>query len=367
MRDILPHIERWTQDGKRFALATVVQTWGSAPRGIGSCMIVAHEADGDVDTVLVHGSVSGGCVEGAVIDAAEHVIKTGTPAMLEFGVADETAWNVGLSCGGRIRVFVEVFWGCSPHESTRELWRIVQERLHKRLPTVLITRTDTGSYSHILYDEHSRYITDTAADVSLQALSQLARTALDERRSMETELSAESFIVRLLPAPPQLVVVGAGHIAVHLVKFARELEFETTVIDPRGVFADAERFGASPPDKLLNAWPDEALPTMHVTDETCVVMLTHDPKIDDPALQFVLKRNVRYIGALGSTKTHEKRLHRLREAGFDDEALRRIHAPVGLAIGAKTPAEVALSIMAEIVKVQRRGKQDGIATMERMA
>jgi xanthine dehydrogenase accessory factor len=356
MRDILPHIERWmerwTQDGKQFALATVIQTWGSAPRGVGSCMIVAHEADG---SVLVHGSVSGGCVEGAVMDVAEQVIKTKLPQTVEFGVADETAWNVGLSCGGRIRVFVEVFWGCSPEQSVRELWRIVRERLHKRVATVLITRTDVDSYSHVLYDEQASYITDTAADVSLQALSQLARTALVERRSMEAELSAESFVVRLLPAPPQMVLVGAGQIAVHLVQFAQELEFETVVIDPRGVFADAERFGSAPPDTLLNAWPDEAFANLTLTDETCVVMLTHDPKIDDPALQLVLRSNLRYIGALGSTRTHEKRLQRLRNAGFEDDELRRIHAPVGVAIGAKTPAEVALSIMAEVVKVQRQG------------
>jgi len=174
------------------------------------------------------------------------------------------------------------------------------------------------------------------------------------RQNEQVLLEDEPVFVQVFPPKGRLIIIGAGHISVPLVKFARELDFEVVIIDPRKIFAAADRFPV-PPDDLLHQWPQEALPQMDLNEETCAVLLTHDPKIDDPALHLLLNSKARYIGALGSGKTHQKRCERLQEAGFSEAAIERIRGPVGLDIGAGTPAEIALSIIAEIVKVKRTG------------
>ncbi len=304
----------WARAGKSGALATVIATWGSAPQPLGSQLAV--DEDGHFA-----GSVSGGCVEGAVITEALTVMQTGTARVLEFGVADETAWKVGLACGGRIRILVQ--------KMTPELVTIlteVEQALARRQAVALVTDLASGQ---------SRLVT---AGAEVQGSSRL------------TEDGAQFIAVH---APqPRLIITGAVHIAQHLATLARMTGFAVAVIDPRGAFATAARF---PADELHEAWPDEVVPKLGLDGRTALAALTHDPKIDDPALLAALASPAFYVGALGSRKTHGQRLARLEQRGLDGAALARIRAPIGLPIGAEGAAEIALSIMAEIIAALRAG------------
>lgn len=340
MQDIFDSIAKWVADGEVFALATVIKTWGSAPRQAGSAMAITGD-------VKIAGSVSGGCIEGAVIEEAQKVLESGTPRLLQFGVADETAWSVGLSCGGKIEVFVEKHIASSADESERRIWQTLEDAILQNRPCILLTRLTPEKYGHLLIIPDGSQVGDWAylnAAANRQALENYRR-----RQSERALIEDEPVFVQVFPRKDKLIIIGAGHISLPLVKFAKDLDFEVVVIDPRKIFASTERFPV-PPDELLHRWPQEALPQIELNEETCAVLLTHDPKIDDPALHLLLNTKAFYIGALGSGKTHQKRCKRLREAGFSEAAIQRIRGPVGLDIGAGTPTEIALSIMAEIVK-----------------
>ncbi|OWK31752.1 XdhC family protein [Sphingomonas mucosissima] len=286
--------------GARMALATVVSTWGSAPRPRGSHMLV-HE-DGRFE-----GSVSGGCVEGDILDTAAQVIAGAPFAVKKYGVADASAWEVGLPCGGEISVMVQPV---SAEGFDPELFdRIVEARADGQ-PLTVTTDLSTG---------HS------------------------DLRPVET---GEIFANRYDP-PRRLIVVGAVQIAQSLVGLARTLGIETVVVDPRGRFLTEERF---PDTTLDDRWPDEAVEAYKPGPSTAVVTLSHDTKIDDPALVAALAANTGYVGALGSRKSHAARLQRLADAGVSAENLARIDGPVGLDIGAIGPAEIALSIAGAMVK-----------------
>ena len=340
MREILADVNRWTAEGERVAVATVVQTWGSAPRGVGSKM--AMTAHGRLS-----GSVSGGCVESAVYTAGEDVLKTGAPQLLHFGVADETAWEVGLACGGTIEVFVEKL---APQ--VLAFWNEA-EADHKAISTATVLRTASEhAGAKLLASETGAHVSlgmthaAAVADVSLRAL-QLGRS---ERTSLNSaHATLDVFIDVQLPAP-QLIMIGAGHIAVALDGLARAVGYQTVVIDPRGAFATRERLphvGA-----LLDEWPEDAFKKITLSRGTAICALTHDPKIDDPALLAALNSNAFYIGALGSKKTHAQRVERLTQVGLSEQQIARIHAPIGLEIGASNPEEIALAIMAQIVKTR---------------
>lgn len=282
------------------ALATVVSTWGSAPRPRGSHMLV-HE-DGRFE-----GSVSGGCVEGDILDTGAQVIAGAPFAVKKYGVADASAWEVGLPCGGEISVMVQPV---SAEGFDPELFdRIIEARADGQSLTVT-TDLSTG---------HS------------------------DLRPVET---GEIFANRYDP-PRRLIVVGAVQIAQSLVGLARTLGIETVVVDPRGRFLTEERF---PETTLDDRWPDEAVEAYKPGPSTAVVTLSHDTKIDDPALVAALAANTGYVGALGSRKSHAARLQRLAEAGVSADDLARIDGPVGLDIGAIGPAEIALSIAGAMVK-----------------
>ncbi|WP_066775894.1 XdhC family protein [Sphingomonas sp. CCH5-D11] len=289
-----------TWKGDRMALATVVSTWGSAPRPRGSHMLV-HE-DGRFE-----GSVSGGCVEGDILDTAAQVIAGAPFAVKKYGVADASAWEVGLPCGGEISVMVQPV---SAEGFDPELFdRIIEARADGQALTVT-TDLESG---------HS------------------------DLRPIET---GEIFANRYDP-PRRLIVVGAVQIAQSLVGLARTLGIETVVVDPRGRFLTDERF----PDTVLDdRWPDEAVAAYKPGPSTAVVTLSHDTKIDDPALIAALSTNAGYVGALGSRRSHAARLERLAAAGITPADLERIDGPVGLDIGAIGPAEIALSIAGAMVK-----------------
>ncbi|WP_109464745.1 XdhC family protein [Albibacillus kandeliae] len=309
---------QWHRDGVGAALATVVETWGSAPRRIGAQLAIG--GDGRIE-----GSVSGGCVEGAVIVEALEAIEDGAHRMLEFGVSDDDAFAVGLACGGTIRVLVEPIGSALPEDLLAEL---VAARA-RREPVAYEVTLDTGvrRLLHGSYPERMRM----------------------DRSGFEEE--GQTFVAVHNP-PLRLIVVGAVHIAQALVPMARIAGYDPAVIDPREAFASDARF---PETKLLHDWPDEAVALLGLDSRTALVLLTHDPKLDDPAIEAALRSGVFYIGALGSTRTHAKRVERLKASGFSEEEIARIHGPVGLDIGAASPAEIAVSIIAQMTQVLRKG------------
>lgn len=325
----------WIQNDKAVALATVISTWGSSSRPVGSQLIVDENG-------LFEGSVSGGCVEGAVVEEALEVIRQGSPKRLFFGITQNQAWEVGLACGGEIEIFVEkVTW-------PSELSRLVKLRAQKR-PACLITDLDSGDKTLVPLDE-----AEAAAALGADIRPHVENIGKGERNRVVEAGGRKIFLHRFYPSA-QMIVIGAVHIAKPLCVFARTAGYEVTVVDPRSAFANPKRF----PDVPLRVeWPDEAMEQITLHHGTAVVALCHDPKIDDPALAAALGSNAFYIGALGSRKTHQERLARLQEAGFTTDALKRIHGPVGLDIGAISPEEIAIAIMAEITAVRRNRNGD---------
>jgi len=333
MRDIIEHLDRWLEEGKRIALATVIQTWGSSPRAVGAKMAVTQAGE-------IAGSVSGGCVEGAVAETALQVLETGQPRLLHFGVADEAAWEVGLSCGGQIDVFVNPL-DAAFYRSARAA--LAQESTFA-IATLLSGPPQTSGKALIVRPDGSFEgdLESGQAEV-LQATLQVLQTGRSGRATIQ---EAEVFCEVYLPAPT-LVMIGGAHIAIALAALAKTLGYRTIVIDPRRAFGSPERFPHV--DRLIQAWPDEALAQIELNASTAVAMLTHDPKLDDPALKVVLPSPAFYVGALGSRKTQEARRQRLLTEGVDPTLLARLYGPIGLDIGAQTPEEIALSILAEVV------------------
>lgn len=343
MRDVLEKLIEWSASGQEVALATVVQTWGSAPRPAGANMAITAEGE-------MAGSVSGGCVEGAVVEAALELLQGGKPRLMQFGVADETAWEVGLSCGGNIHVFVRPI-----NLNVIEAWQQAAKEGKSAALVILIDGPDKllGEELVLLEGGDAQAWGSFGPDLDPQTLG-CARTALaagTPDRIKDETLGAELFINVELPLPT-LIVVGGVHIAVPLVSLAKTLGYRTVVVDPRRMFGSVERFPNV--DQLLQIWPDKALAEVGINSSTAIAMLTHDPKIDDPALKAALDSPAFYIGALGSRKTQAKRQQRLQEAGLSDEQLARIHAPIGLDLGGRSPEEIALSVMAEIVQARYR-------------
>lgn len=304
----------WYRAGKGAALATVVETWGSAPRPVGSQLVVS--GDGEME-----GSVSGGCVEGAVVIEAMEAVQTGEAKMLEFGVSDDEAFAVGLACGGRIRVLVEPVGASLPEPLLADL---VAARA-ARQPVAYITDPDHGKSRLAGPDE-----------------SHLAERFRKDQSGME----GSEFIAIHNP-PLRMIVVGAVHIAQALLPMARMAGYDPILVDPRPAFGSEARFENQ---LIVEDWPDEALDAIGLDTRTAVVTLTHDPKLDDPAITRALASDVFYLGCLGSKRTHAKRVARLQEAGFSEEQITKIHAPVGLDIGARGPGEIAISIMAQITQ-----------------
>lgn len=323
MRDILDEVAGWTESGHRFALAVVTQTWGSSPRPAGSWMAVREDG-------AVVGSVSGGCVEGAVAEAAAKALTSGQPEWLTFeGLDPEDVWKVGLSCGGRIKVLV------LPAQA-EGVWPQAFRRMLADESFAIVT----DGRSVALWPSEGFDLGEAAAALALEAV-----------RNRST-LERDQWVAISQVPRPTLLIVGAVHIALPLIGFARELGFRTSVIEPRSRLALAERF-ASAPDEIEVQWPQLVLDPERLDANTFAVVLTHDPKIDDPALAILIRSKVAYIGALGSRTTQAQRRQRLLAQGFTEQEVDRIRGPVGLPLGAKTPAEIALSIMAEIVQVRR--------------
>ncbi len=335
MRDILADIECWQAEGRRVALATVVQTWGSAPRPAGGKL--ALTADGKVA-----GSVSGGCVENAVVEAGQQALATGVPRLLHFGVADDTAWSVGLACGGTIDVFVEPL--------PADLFGPIRDaiRAERGVAVATVIGGPEGRIGRKVVALEGGSTLGGIDDAALAA----ARSALAEGASRRVALGEEEIFIDVMPPAARLVVVGGVHIAVTLVTLARTLGYRTILVDPRESFANRLRFPHV--DEILADWPDRALASLAVNSSTAIAVLTHDPKLDDPALAAALPSPAFYVGALGSRRTQEKRRRRLLAAGVSEEALSRLYAPIGLDLGGRSPEEIALSVMAQIVSARNK-------------
>jgi xanthine dehydrogenase accessory factor len=309
MREVLDELKAWSEAGEEIALATVVETWGSSPRPLGSKMAVTRSGK-------MAGSVSNGCIEGAVFEEAQKVLKAGKPKLAAFGVTDDLAFSVGLACGGHIEVFIEPFG--KEHE------RLLNLLLENR-PATLKTNLVTG---------------DPEVAEGAPSGSELAHRHGD-------------WFIEPFRRPAHLVLVGAIHIAIPLHRLAKVMGYRVTVVDARAKFATRERFPEA--DELIVAWPDEAISKLTLDNSTYVVILTHDPKFDLPALRSVLGKDVGYIGAIGSRKTNENRFASLRSEGFTDEQISRVHGPIGLDLGGRGAEETALGILAEITAVRFGG------------
>jgi xanthine dehydrogenase accessory factor len=345
MRDLLDQIEIWLKNGQSIALATVIKTWGSSPRPAGAGMAIT-------DSGQIIGSVSGGCVESAVIETAMQVLRSGQTERLHFGVGDDQAWDVGLSCGGEIDVFIRQF-----DRRKLEIWKTALSKTSSVCVALVLDGSETYLGADLII-EHSEPL---LLEFSQETITKLIDISGKERPSgihqIESPEIKEVFIQKIQP-DPELILVGGVHIAIPLASLAKTVGFEVTVIDPRRLFSTEDRF----PDikLLLKEWPERAFQKINITESSAIVMLTHDPKIDDPALKIALNSPAFYVGALGSRKTHQKRIERLQNDGLSQSMLDQIHAPVGLDLGGKTPPEIALGIMAEILQNwYGREKKDG--------
>ncbi len=303
--------QNWFEQGRKLALVTVLSVWGSAPRPAGSHLICDDQGN-------FEGSVSGGCIEAEVIAQALDVIAAGQARDLSFGISDETAWSAGLSCGGTIRLLI------APYD--RAMHEVI---------------------SQIVQAQHDRQRVTSRTDLTSGQITILP--APDNAKI--TQLDETGFIQTYRPQP-HIVVTGAVHIAQALAQMAQITGYGLSIIDPRSGFATAERF---PSVQLHETWPEEFFKTNQPDSFTALVALSHIPHLDDPALSAALNSDCFYIGALGSRKTHAKRLERLSASGFKTMDLERIHAPIGLAISAQEPAEIAVAILAEIIQAYRKG------------
>ena len=310
MREVLDEYRAWRQQVPKvdIAIATVTETWGSSPRPLGSKMIVSSDG-------RMAGSVSNGCIEGAVFEEAQKVLETGEAKLVDYGVADETAFEVGLACGGHIQVLIS---------KASEVHDSLAEKLVENKPVYMETDLRNGEPA-LLLKAPNRDLPWREGDLFVEPFPRLAH----------------------------MVIIGAIHIAIPLHRLARLMGYRVTVVDARAKFATAERFPEA--DEVIVAWPDEALATIPIDRSTAVVILTHDPKFDMPALRAVLGRGAGYVGAIGSSKTNANRFDALREEGFSDADLASVHGPIGLDLGGRGAEETALGIMAEITAARHGG------------
>jgi xanthine dehydrogenase accessory factor len=355
MHDVLDELHRRWAAGETVGLGTVVATFSSAPRDPGAAMLVG--ADGTVT-----GSVSGGCVEGAVYELAQQVVSDRSPVLQRYGVSDDDAFTVGLTCGGIIDIYVEHVDSDSMPE-LGEVFESVQTGRPVALATV-IEHTEPGLVGRhlIVWQEKvsgtlgSTRMNDAVADDSRGLLATGRTGVLHYGPDGQRRGEGMTVFVNSFEPPPRMLVFGAIDFAAAMAKMGAYLGYQVTVCDARPVFATASRF----PDahEVVVDWPHRYLKAEaeagRVTGRTAIAVLTHDPKFDVPLLEVALRLDVGYVGAMGSRKTHDDRFSRLRDAGLTEAELERLSSPIGLDLGARTPEETAVSIAAEII-AQRWG------------
>jgi xanthine dehydrogenase accessory factor len=340
MRDLLSDYERLSAAGRPVGRAVVTSVWGSAPRAEGACLLAT--ADG-----TLAGSVSGGCVESATAMEVGEAITRGSPKLVTFGVSDERAWEVGLACGGTIRVFVEPSVRAEVLEAARGPGGVAIATVieGEGVGGALVVRDDGTEQGSL------------PAGLDRAAVIEAARKALARQASSTLELTAgagtSKVFLEVFPRRPTLVIFGGVHIAAELVPLAKALGYRTVVADGREAFLSRERFPDA--DELVLAWPEEAFARVGLDAATYVCVLSHDPKFDEPALEIALRSPAAYIGVIGSRKTQAARRERLKAAGFSERELARMRGPIGLDLGGRQPAETALAILAEMTAARYGG------------
>jgi xanthine dehydrogenase accessory factor len=371
VRDILSRITTWWEAGETFSLATVVGTYRSAPRDPGAAMAVSGAGDHEV-----LGSVSGGCVEGAVYELGLEVAETGEPAFETYGVSDDDAFAVGLTCGGIIDIFVERI----DRASFPELGEIAAAVEHGEPVAVATVISGPGQIGarRVIWAGNSGSelgwqpgssgslgsarlddaIDDDARGMLAQGLTGIRRYGADGER-LGDELAV--FVNSFAPAP-RMLVFGAIDFAAAVARAGKFLGYHVTVCDARKVFATPSRFPDA--DEVVIDWPHRYLASTEVDTRTVICVLTHDPKFDVPVLEVALRTPAGYIGAMGSRRTHDDRLERLREAGLTEEELSRLRSPIGLDLGARTPEETAVSITAELIQLRWGGTGQALTDTE---
>jgi xanthine dehydrogenase accessory factor len=357
LKEVLTDVARWQAAGQNAAIARVVDVIGSSPREPGAAMAVSESGE-------VAGSVSGGCVEGAVVEAALEILGGELePGVISFGYSDEDAFAVGLTCGGTIRLFVEPV---REPVDAGEIYGALQAAIGASEPIALVTVVDgVGLGGKMLVRE--RAVLGTLGDADLDRV--VARDALGELEAGlssvrhygehgEAREDAVSVFIESFVVPPRMIIFGAVDFTAALANVAKLLGFHVVVCDARAVFATVQRFPMA--DEVVNEWPNRYLEKVgkQLTPRDAVCVLTHDHKFDVPAIVSAVETDVGYIGAMGSRRTNEGRVVRLREAGLSDEAIGRVMSPIGLDIGARTPEETAISICAEVIAA-RTGRRAG--------
>ena len=357
MKELLATLDAWASEGQDAGRAVVIRTFGSAPRSEGAVLLVS--ADG-----RLAGSVSGGCVEGAAADEIARARETGHARVIRYGISDEEAWDVGLACGGTIDVLVQPTMPATVEAAARESLgpaahgTAVATPLPADSPPAEFGEHRPGDGAPpeaavLIRDDGSIDGAAPADALTVDALHAAARDVLLRGRSRTIEAGGRQWFVEGFPVRPRLVVVGAVEVARFLVRYARELGYETVVVDGRPAFATSERFPDV--DRLVVGWPDEVADDIGLGPNDAVAILTHDPKFDEPAIRESLARGCRYVGAVGSRKTQADRRARLLEAGVGEDELARLRGPIGLDLGGREPAETALAVMAEIVATRFGG------------
>jgi xanthine dehydrogenase accessory factor len=332
MKELLPDIERWREAGKKVAVATVVQAYGSAPRRPGAKMAVSEDGE-------FVGSVSGGCVENDVVEHAKQVIEEDHPRLVPYGISDEMAFNVGLACGGQIEVFIQPFGRAFPTEKPVAFAYVVDG-----------PEQGSGLLAWEFGKHRGSIGQGDAFDdrVARDAMAMLKDGRSGQLRYEDAPQGPTRLFVDAYPAQPTIVIFGGVHTGVALAQLAKSVGgFRVVVVDARGAWATPERFPTADEIHVMHA--DEYLKGHPLTSQSYVAVLSHDPKLDDPALFGALQSDARFVGAIGSPKTQRERRERLGAAGLTEEQLNRLHGPIGLDIGAQSPEEIGVAILGQII------------------
>jgi len=328
--ELSSYIKDASKTDEPVVLARVISTWGSSPRPVGSCMLIDKSGK-------MRGSVSGGCVEGAVIKEAQGIFEHKSSKQLSFGVTNDDAWSVGLSCGGKVEVLLQYL------DFENPLWKSLCDLIDSDKSSVLITEID-GTRNLLIGDS------SVGDQFDHQVVKDIEQLSADNKHGIISSQDI-SFFVQQFPRKSLLIIIGAAHLTADLASLANTYGFKIVIIDPRQVFTEGTDLSKIPLE-IRTEYPSEVLPDYPLDNRTYCAILSHDPKIDDDALQILLPSDVAYIGALGSRKTHENRVKRLKERGISEQLIDRIQSPIGINITAKTAQEIALSIMGEIIQVK---------------
>lgn len=349
MREVLEQILSWQRDSKQIAIATNVRKDGSSLRPLGSKMAVTAPTKlaKAKATPEIAGSVTGGCIEGVVYEQAQEVLKSGKPKLLRYGVVEEDRpWEIGLTCGSSLEVFVESLESPEWQQLFPELVRSLEKNEKVALATI-IDGDDAGK--KILIWPDGKYESALGQQTDVQKVIEKANEYLTAEVSDWAMVDGQSYFFDVLPPPARLIVIGAVHIAIPLVRLAKTLGFKTIIVDPREAFATKERFPETIVDELLIEWPSDALERLRPDEGTYIAALSHDEKLDNPALVVALNSPARYVGVLGTRRKIPDRKAALQKMGVSPEKLEKLHAPIGINLKAVSPEEIALSILSEMI------------------